>query len=387
MSSVGFHSAGEKISGGDFADSLNYQPFENTRENIQLIETCVDEISGKFPNVEVDYRITRTNERDAATQQQCAITIEGEEKEGDTSSNDGKRQESDAQAEAYTSRHRQEQASDRHQIHSYADIHHTINYSLDEDSQKLVFDSMERGGVTPTDGLDHALENNDVHCSCGKTNLSKQEAIKHLNDIQSADNSALSDSNDSTQQQKSTEATDPSGACPECLGEVTYDDSASELVCSDCGFVITDCPECGSNDIVYDDSASESVCSDCGIVIGSSTDITDDPDALEWDTFDDMTQSGEPKESISKKMEKARDSADTDSRHDDSTTETADEWKMWHPCLECQSTALAQITEQHLSVSATEDGSYGGETGSIQEYNYVECTDCGEVLLDEIGRK
>lgn len=222
----GFHPAEVTARDG----SLHYQPFENTDKNIQLIETCVGRISDAIPNVEVEYEITRSNRR--FTRLQCGITVESEDevdtgdvgtvdrgvdqeaptsierewratlatddkketvgsshpqrnrepnKEPTESENELKRQEADSQVEAQTSQRRNEQSRDRHQIHSYADIHHTINYSLDKDSQELVFDSMERGGVTPTDGLDHALETNDVHCSCGKTNLSEQEAVEHLN--------------------------------------------------------------------------------------------------------------------------------------------------------------------------------------------------------------
>lgn len=65
--------------------------------------------------------------------------------------------------------------------------------------------------------------------------------------------------------------------------------------------------------------------------------------------------------------------------------ETVGDWEMWYPCPKCHSTDLNQIIESHLSVSATEDGSYGGES-SVEEYNYVECNNCEKVLLDEIGK-
>jgi hypothetical protein len=72
-------------------------------------------------------------------------------------------------------------------------------------------------------------------------------------------------------------------------------------------------------------------------------------------------------------------------RGQSATPETVDEWEMWYPCPVCHSTDLNQIIESHLSVSATEDGSYGGES-SVEEYNYIECSNCNETLLDEIGR-
>lgn len=38
-----------------------------------------------------------------------------------------------------------------------------------------------------------------------------------------------------------------------------------------------------------------------------------------------------------------------------------DKWEPWYPCPECGSTKLKQIAEEHLTVTATEDGSYGGD--------------------------
>lgn len=124
-------------------------------------------------------------------------------------------------------------------------------------------------------------------------------------------------------------------------------------------------------------------------MIENSTNPIEDSDNSEWtacDNSDDMRQSEESMEVMRQKMGEIQDRNDKDSINNASVPKTSDEWRMWYPCPECQSTALEQVTEQHLSVSATEDGSYGGDVGGIEEYNYVECRDCGEVLLDEIGR-
>jgi len=130
--------------------------------------------------------------------------------------------------------------------------------------------------------------------------------------------------------------------CPECEGDTIWADNPEELVCTECGFVLEEVENNREN-----------------IDIGSSDE--------EWTAF----ESTEGSQNID----------------DGQTTipETAAEWEMWYPCPECHSTDLSQIIESHLSVSGTKDGSYGGED-SIEEYNYVECANCGEVLLDEIGR-
>ena len=132
----------------------------------------------------------------------------------------------------------------------------------------------------------------------------------------------------------------------------------------------SECPECGG-DTVQPDSPEELVCAECGLVLEEREDnlenVYSGSSDEEWTTF-----------------ESTEESQDLD---DEQTTipETAAEWEMWYPCPECRSTDLNQVIESHLSVSGTQDGSYGGED-SIEEYNYVECADCGTVLLDEIGR-
>lgn len=125
---------------------------------------------------------------------------------------------------------------------------------------------------------------------------------------------------------------------------------------SNCNDEISDCPECNSANLVADEERGKTVCGDCGLVV--------ETEKVEDGLVDDQHQIGTIQ---------------------NGTPEIADEWRMWYPCPECKSTTLEQITEQHLSVSATEDGSYGGDAGSVEEYYYVECGDCGEVPLDEIS--
>lgn len=85
ISDVGFHPASGPMAGGDFTNSLNYQPFEDTEENRQLIERCVDKISDEFPDAGVEHQIRYNKDRGAIIQQRCEITIKNREKGHTTS--------------------------------------------------------------------------------------------------------------------------------------------------------------------------------------------------------------------------------------------------------------------------------------------------------------
>lgn len=61
--------------------------------------------------------------------------------------------------------------------------------------------------------------------------------------------------------------------------------------------------------------------------------------------------------------------------------ETTSEWKMWYPCPVCHETELNLVTESHLSVSTTKEGTCE-QTSSAGEYDYVECSKCNERLYD-----
>jgi|APHM01.1.fsa_nt_gi hypothetical protein len=78
ITDAGFHSA--EVTGGDLLTSFNYQPFENTDKQIQLLITCVGRISDAIPNVEVKYEIKDSNDSSVFTQQRCEITVESENK-------------------------------------------------------------------------------------------------------------------------------------------------------------------------------------------------------------------------------------------------------------------------------------------------------------------
>jgi hypothetical protein len=67
---------------------------------------------------------------------------------------------------------------------------------------------------------------------------------------------------------------------------------------------------------------------------------------------------------------------------DEPAPETVDEWRMWYPCPECQSTELIQVAETESQQRATEDGSYGGQEKILGTYNHIECSDCGVVLAE-----
>lgn len=131
-----------------------------------------------------------------------------------------------------------------------------------------------------------------------------------------------------------------------------------------------DCPECGG-ETVWDDQAKERVCLECGFVVEG---IENNEEKSETEVSGDEWTA----------LESQREDQQND-REQASAPETSAEWEMWYPCPVCHSTELSQIVESHLSVSATKDGSYGGES-SVEEYNYVECSNCGEVLLDELGK-
>lgn len=130
----------------------------------------------------------------------------------------------------------------------------------------------------------------------------------------------------------------------------------------------TKCPECGG-ETEWDDNAEETVCTECGFVFEQIEDRREtlNSGGEEWTGL----ESTEPE--------------NDNELGQSEVPETVDEWEMWYPCPVCGSTDLNQIVQSHLSVSANEDGSYGGES-SFEEYDYVECDNCGEVLLDTIGK-
>lgn len=171
------------------------------------------------------------------------------------------------------------------------------------------------------------------------------------------------------------------------------------------------CASCGGDNIVYDDPIGD-FCSDCGLVLEDST-IAESSDNISMEVTVSSSDGEfilEDIESVEvnnkhvkvsrednvNNIEKANSNLSLrDSKYiyeslaitnNPQQPQNADEWRMWYPCPECQSTALEQIVEKHLDISATKNGSYGGDTGGMEEYNYIECRDCGEVLLDEIGK-
>jgi Zn finger protein HypA/HybF involved in hydrogenase expression len=278
VSEVGFHPAGEKMTDGEFTSFLNYQPFEYTDKNIQLIETCVDKISSEFPNAEVNYDISRTNNNDAITQQQCEITIRNESEikmpsNGTGDSDESERRASDNNTNDFEDINWRDTESrgssitndnsngdDQHQIFQHNSINVRINYNLDTNSQVLVFDSIEDEsesgmlGFQQGERLEFQVEKYELHCTCGKAvNMtSEEEAIRHLNNKPTTERAESADDADQQDSDKASDTAD-------------------------------NCPECGGDDIVYDDSRKESVCSDCGLVIESSTKITKESDSdIEW---------------------------------------------------------------------------------------------------------
>ncbi len=256
------------------------------------------------------------------------------------------------------------------------------------------------------------------------------ECIRIEPPVESADSNhstqkqGVDETGEDTKQQETNEAIDNMTTCFECGGNnVVYDDSAEESVCSDCGFVIMETMTIqfensrgeterttvenvtqtktrgkgdyrelwvyveGELDTIYKDGTVVSEReSDASESTPEATDDLDDEDKLSINLGDGETgletdvEWRDPEEHSELRNKTAVESGNK------SASGTADEWRMWYPCPECQSTALYQIAEQHLSVSATEDGSYGGDAGGMEEYDYIECGDCGEVLLDEIGR-
>lgn len=210
------------------AGGFVFQPFENTKDNRELLQQCVEKLEEQFPKLDISYGIGEGNDPRTSVAKKCDITVKNIEKgdnDPDTAADtvedsespdwrasldysDGKskqrvgkprdqssdkasstgfddrtEQDSELPEDSFNRIKKTAKADDEHQIHSYADIEHTIMYTVDENSEELVFESMERGGLGDDDGLAYALTHNEVHCTCGETNMTKKEAIEHLHQI------------------------------------------------------------------------------------------------------------------------------------------------------------------------------------------------------------
>lgn len=68
---------------------------------------------------------------------------------------------------------------------------------------------------------------------------------------------------------------------------------------------------------------------------------------------------------------------------EDSVPETVDEWKMWSPCPECQSTTLIRAIYTNNKFPEGEDGPSGGDTTEIDAYEHIKCKNCDLILFDK----
>lgn len=122
------------------------------------------------------------------------------------------------------------------------------------------------------------------------------------------------------------------------------------------------CPECGGS-TARGEKGEQTVCTECGFVL-------ENPEQGMMNS-DQEASAFEPTE----------DSSDVDKN----PPENVADWEMWYPCPACGSTGLNQIIEQNLAVSATKDGAFGGDD-LIESNQFIECDNCGQVLLDEIDK-
>lgn len=74
VSETGFHPDphDESIMGGTF----NFQPFENTPENKELLEECVKEIETEFPKLDASYNIKKNRNRGVNAAKMCNLAID-----------------------------------------------------------------------------------------------------------------------------------------------------------------------------------------------------------------------------------------------------------------------------------------------------------------------
>lgn len=220
------------------------------------------------------------------------------------------------------------------------------------------------------DGQTHIFETLSVTRNLSKSNKEFTSSIS-------------TDSDGDTEHQKSGKAEDVPDFCTNCGGNNIVSDDSIGSFCSDCGLVPEDNTIAKSDDNTTMEITVSS--SDGEFILENIESVEVDKKHVKVSRKDSLKNTEDVDDSISPKGSKyfyeSLTIANNPQRPQD-----ADEWRRWYPCPECQSTALEQVVEQHLSVYATEDGSYGGDTAGMEEYNYIECRDCGEVLLDEIGR-
>jgi rubredoxin len=136
------------------------------------------------------------------------------------------------------------------------------------------------------------------------------------------------------------------------------------------------CPECGSSNLVSSDKGM--VCRNCGLVFGKGSQTEEEPNSdteSEWKAFSETD--------INERT--GRRSQQETQANQESPPQTPEDWEPWYPCPTCESTELQQISQDRLIAYATEDGDYGGDDFEGTD-EYIECAECGETLLDEIGR-
>lgn len=73
VSENGFHRTpyGDEPQG----DGLMFQPFEDTDENRELIEKCIEEIKAEFPDLDVEYWMGKNGDDMKLPEKTCEVTV------------------------------------------------------------------------------------------------------------------------------------------------------------------------------------------------------------------------------------------------------------------------------------------------------------------------
>lgn len=76
VSDSGFHP--HPYDEGAIGGIINYQPFENTEENRELLEQCVNKIASELPDAEVTYDLRKNRDAGRVVGKQCYLTVRTE---------------------------------------------------------------------------------------------------------------------------------------------------------------------------------------------------------------------------------------------------------------------------------------------------------------------
>jgi hypothetical protein len=159
--------------------TVNFQPFENTEANQELLEKCVERLNTEFSNADTQYEIRENRDRAMPASKRCTITVESGRGSGISGNNPEGAED-----------------SDESEWKAFADSNGREN----------------KRGNTP----------------------------ERTSYIRSADDSTSTNSDDDTEQQESDEGSTTPDRCIDCDSENidSVTDSSEQFICSDCGLVM-----------------------------------------------------------------------------------------------------------------------------------------------------